>query len=89
MLGTQAFAVTATPSNEQPIAQNNHTGRVFWKWRSSARFRQQLQEHFEVRFRTEIYGVPYFLAESEAKQSDPWKESAEQECQALAGRSRN
>jgi hypothetical protein len=38
--------------------------------------RQQLWEHFEVRFRAEKYGVPYFLAESGAKQSDPRKEAA-------------
>ncbi len=35
--------------------------------------KEQLREYFEVRFRTEKYGVPYFLAESEAKQSDPRK----------------
>src|SRR5580704_8448849 len=44
--------------------------------RSSARLWEQLREYFEVRFRTEKYGVPYFLAESEAKQSDPRKEAA-------------
>src|SRR5580704_2344652 len=44
--------------------------------RSSARLWEQLREYFEVRFRAEKYGVPYFLAESEAKQSDPRKEAA-------------
>jgi hypothetical protein len=29
--------------------------------RSWARLWEQLQEYFEVRFRAEIYGVPYFL----------------------------
>ena len=33
---------------------------------SSARLWEQLREYFEVRFRAEKYGVPYFLAESEA-----------------------
>ena len=42
--------------------------------RSSAT-KEQLREYFEVRFRTEKYGVPYFLAESEAKQSGPRKEA--------------
>src|SRR5208337_5619015 len=37
---------------------------------------EQLREYFEVCFRAEKYGVPYFLAESEAKQSDPRKEAA-------------
>src|SRR5258707_3812685 len=37
---------------------------------------EQLREYFEVRFRAEKYGVPYFLAESEAKQSGPRKEAA-------------
>jgi hypothetical protein len=32
--------------------------------------------HSEVRFRAEKNGVPYFLAESEAKQSAPRKEAA-------------
>src|SRR6202045_3107679 len=36
---------------------------------------EQLREYFEVRFRAEKYGVPYFLAESEAKQSGPRKEA--------------
>jgi hypothetical protein len=43
---------------------------------SSARLWEQLREHFEVPFRAEKYGVPYFLAESEAQQSDPRKEAA-------------
>ncbi len=34
------------------------------------------REYFEVRFRAEKYGVPYFLAESGAKQSGPRKEAA-------------
>jgi hypothetical protein len=33
---------------------------------SSARLWDQLREYFDVRFRAEKYGVPYFLAESEA-----------------------
>ena len=33
---------------------------------SSARFREQLRGYFEIRFRAEKYGVPHFLAESEA-----------------------
>src|SRR5271167_1491057 len=41
--------------------------------RSSARLWEQLREYFGVRFRAEKYGVPYFLAEGEAKQSDPRK----------------
>jgi hypothetical protein len=52
------------------------TGQVFRRQRSSARLWEQLREYFEVRFRAEKYGVPYFLAESEAKQSDPRKEAA-------------
>src|ERR1700757_1849808 len=55
---------------------------VFRRQRSSARLWEQLREYFEVRFRAEKYGVPYFLAESEAKQSDPRKE-------ALGARARN
>jgi len=39
-------------------------------------FNIELREYFEVRFRAEKYGVPYFLAESEAKQSDPRREAA-------------
>jgi hypothetical protein len=35
---------------------------------------EQLREYFEVRFRTEKYGVPYFWPK--AKQSDPRKEAA-------------
>src|ERR1700738_3610579 len=57
------------------ITRKNHSGRVFQKRRSSARLWEQLREYFEVRFRAEKYGVPYFLAESEAKQSDPRKEA--------------
>ena len=56
--------------------RKNRTGRVFRKRRSSARLWEQLPEYFEVRFRTEKYGVPYFLAESEEKQGDPRKEAA-------------
>src|ERR1700744_6395214 len=48
---------------------------VFRRRRSSARLWEQLREYFEVRFRTEKYAVPYFSAESEAKQSDPRKEA--------------
>jgi len=36
---------------------------------------EQLREYFEVRFRAEKYGVPYFFAESEARQSGPRKEA--------------
>jgi hypothetical protein len=43
---------------------------------------EQLQEYFEVRFRAETSCWPYFLAESEAKQSDPRKE-------AVGSRARN
>src|ERR1700736_2273526 len=57
------------------ITRKNHSGRVFQRRRSSARLWEQLREYFEVRFRAEKYGVPYFLAESEAKQSDPRKEA--------------
>jgi beta-galactosidase/beta-glucuronidase len=56
--------------------QMNRTAPVFRRRRSSATLWEQLQEYFEVRFRAEKYGVPYFLAESEAKQSDPRKEAA-------------
>src|SRR3984957_20329867 len=58
------------------ITRMYRNGPVFRKRRSSARLWEQLREYFEVRFRTEKYGVPYFLAESEAKQSDPRKEAA-------------
>jgi hypothetical protein len=37
--------------------------------------KEQLREYFEVRFRAEKYAVAYFLAESEAKQSDPRKKA--------------
>jgi len=40
------------------------------------------REYFEVRFRAEKYGVPYFWAESQAKQSGPRKE-------AVGARARN
>src|SRR5271165_2697610 len=60
----------------------SHSGRVFQRRRSLARLREQLREYFEVRLRAEKYGVPYFLAESEAKQSDPRKE-------AVGARARN
>src|SRR5271165_560104 len=52
--------------------QTNRNAPAFRRPRSWAR----LWEYFEVRFRAEKYGVPYFLAESEAKQSDPRKEAA-------------
>src|ERR1700736_4690888 len=64
------------------ITRKNHSGRVFQRRRSSARLWEQLRDYFEVRFRAEKYGVPYFLAESEAKQSDPRKE-------AVGARARN
>src|SRR5208282_4886521 len=44
----------------------NRNGPTFRRRRSSARLWEQLREYFEVRFRAEKYGVPYFLAESEA-----------------------
>ena len=50
-------------------------GEFFQRLRSWAT-KEQLREYFEVRFRAEKYGVPYFLAESEAKQSGPRKEAA-------------
>src|SRR6516165_3060789 len=45
--------------------RKNRSGRVFRRLRSWAT-KEQLQEYFEVRFRAEKYGLPYFLAESEA-----------------------
>src|SRR5271166_412509 len=60
----------------------NRNVPVFRRRRSSARLWEQLREYFEGRFRAEKYGVPYFLAESEAKQSDPRKE-------AVGARARN
>src|SRR5580692_7813784 len=59
----------------------NRNAPAFRRLRSSAT-KEQLREYFEVRLRTEKYGVPYFLAESEAKQSDPRKE-------AVGARARN
>ena len=59
----------------------NRNAPAFRRPRSSAT-KEQLQEYFEVRFRAEKYGVPYFLAESEAKQSAPRKE-------AVGARARN
>src|SRR5580700_9653668 len=44
----------------------NRNVRTSRRRRSSARLWEQLREYFEVRFRAEKYGVPYFLAESEA-----------------------
>src|ERR1700738_2857282 len=43
----------------------NRNVPVFRRLRSSAT-KEQLRRYFEVRFRAEKYGVPYFLAESEA-----------------------
>src|ERR1700738_182071 len=43
----------------------NRNVPVFRRLRSSAT-KEQLREYFEVRFRAEKYGLPYFLAESEA-----------------------
>src|ERR1700721_4162682 len=48
------------------IRQMNRNEPVFRRPRSSAKLWEQLRGYFEVRFRTEKYGVPYFLAESEA-----------------------
>jgi hypothetical protein len=53
------------------ITQMNRNAPAFRRRRSSARLWEQLREYFEVRFRAEKYGVPYFLAKSEAKQSGP------------------
>src|SRR5271166_5063223 len=44
----------------------NRNVRTSQRVRSSARLWEQLREYLEVRFRAEKYGVPYFLAESEA-----------------------
>src|SRR5260370_42224259 len=60
----------------------NRNAPAFRRRRSSARLWEQLRGYFEVRFRAEKYGVPYFLAESEAKQSGPRKE-------AVGARARN
>src|SRR6202011_5212747 len=49
------------------VTRKNHSGRVFQRRRSSARLWEQLREYFEVGFRAENYGVPYFLSESAAK----------------------
>src|SRR5208283_1842890 len=57
------------------ITRMNRNGPAFRRLRSSAT-KEQLREYFEGRFRAEKYGVPYFLAESEAKQSGPRKEAA-------------
>src|SRR5271157_5517228 len=59
----------------------NRNAPAFRRLRSSAT-KEQLREYFEVRFRAEKYGVSYFLAESEAKQSGPRKE-------AVGARARN
>src|SRR5271157_4099535 len=56
------------------LTRMTRNGPAFRRRRSSAT-KEQLREYFEVRFRTEKYGVPYFLAESEAKQSGPRKEA--------------
>ena len=53
----------------------------------SAATKEQLREYLEGRFRTEKYGVPYFLAESEAKQSDPRKKAVA--ARARSGRGLN
>src|SRR5271169_5747650 len=57
------------------IKQMNRNVPAFRRRRSSARLWEQLRGYFEGRFRAEKYGVPYFLAESEAKQSGPRKEA--------------
>src|ERR1700730_18643189 len=49
------------------IARKYRNEPAFRRRRSSARLWKQLREYCEVRFRAEKYGVPYFLAESEAK----------------------
>src|ERR1700757_2727082 len=63
-------------------ARMNRNMRTSRRRRSSARLCEQLREYFEVRFRAEKYGVPYFLAESEAIALRPtergrWSKSAE------------
>ena len=55
------------------ITRKNHSERAFQRRRSSARLREQLREYFEVRFRAEKYGVPYFFG---SERSDPRKEAA-------------
>src|SRR5271157_4642530 len=86
---TQGLNARAISSLSQPTASDaprritrmNRNAPAFRRLRSSAT-KEQLREYFEVRFRTEKYGVPYFLAESEAKQSGPRKE-------AVGARARN
>jgi hypothetical protein len=46
---------------------------------SSLRRTEQLREYFEVRFRAEKYGVPYFLAESERSKATHGMRPQEQE----------
>src|ERR1700731_5104022 len=60
---------------QRRITQMNRNAPAFRRRRSSARLWEQLRGYFEVRFRAEKYGVPYFSAESEAKQSGPRKEA--------------
>src|SRR5260370_42709769 len=50
------------------ITQMNHNAPAFRRLRSCAT-KEQLREYFEVRFRAEKYGVPYFFGRkrSEAK----------------------
>src|SRR5208283_6183322 len=79
---TQGLNARAISSLSQPTASDaprritrmNRNAPAFRRLRSSAT-KEQLREYFEVRFRAEKYGVPYFLAESEAKQSGPRKEA--------------
>src|SRR5271165_947486 len=79
---TQGLNARAISSLSQPTASDaprritrmNRNAPAFRRLRSSAT-KEQLREYFEVRFRAEKYSVPYFLAESEAKQSRPRKEA--------------
>src|SRR5260370_41164183 len=64
-----------TANAPRRITRMNRNAPAFRRRRSSARLWEQLREYFEVRFRAEKYGGPYFLAESEAKQSGPRKEA--------------
>src|SRR5271165_5666265 len=74
-VGNRILANPTAADAPRRITRMNRNGPAFRRPRSSAT-KEQLREYFEVRFRTEKYGVPYFLAESEAKQSGPRKEAA-------------
>jgi hypothetical protein len=55
---TEAFSLWS--GIPRRITRKNHSEPAFQRRRSSARLREQLREYFEVRFRIEKYGVPYF-----------------------------